>query len=155
MQPDAREALQLLANLGQIVESTGARGAQRGGDEERHQALQLVLLHGLVDRLAAQTGVLVGLQNAQLHKADHRRLLHAAVRLLGAVGHQLGQQVALLHERMLGLEPLQGLRPGSQHRDQHALRGGSLGIQTIDHISHGRTSSNSKHFIWVISYYVS
>lgn len=91
MQPDAGKLFQFVSNFGQIIECTGAGGAQCGGHKEWHQTLQLILLHGLANGLATQAGVLIGLQNAQLHKAYHGRLLHTAVRLLGAVGHQLGQ----------------------------------------------------------------
>lgn len=38
-------------------------------------------LHGRVERLAAQLEFLVRVENAQFHEADHRRLLHARVRL--------------------------------------------------------------------------
>lgn len=73
-------------------------------------------------RFAPQAALGVWLENAQLHEAYHRSLLDAAVRLLGAVGHQLRQQVSLLDERVLLLERLDGLRARRQHRHENAFR---------------------------------
>lgn len=47
VQPDTWEPLKRLANLLECVKRTTASGPESGGDEERHQALQLILFHGL------------------------------------------------------------------------------------------------------------
>lgn len=75
---------------------------------------------------AAQTAAVVRLQDAHLDEADHGRLLNTGVRLLAAVGHKLAEQHALLDERVLLLEPLEGLGARRQHRHQHALAGRRL-----------------------------
>ncbi len=121
---DVEPGTGLLANgpdLGQIVEGHARSGAQRGRHEEGHQTHGAVLLHGLGQRGAAQAQLLVRVQDAQLDERDHGRLLDARVRLFRTVGDQLGQQHALLDERVHRLQLLDLLGPRRQQRHQHAL----------------------------------
>lgn len=130
--------------FGQVVERHARRGAQGGGNEERHQSHCAVFLHGLerqrsssllnahisiewVDRAylsqsgAAKAQVLVGIQDAQLDERDHGCLFDARVRLLGAVGDQFGQEDAFVDERVHRLELFDFLGAGGEQRDEDAF----------------------------------
>ena len=80
----------------------------------------------LFEGRTSETEALVRLQDAQLDEADHGGLLHAAVRLLGAVGHQLGEQDALLRGGVLLLQLPDSLGPRRQQGHQHTLAGRCL-----------------------------
>ena len=63
---------------------------------------------------AAQTQVLVGVEDAQFDEGDHGRLFDARVRLFRTVGDQFGQQHTFLDERMQRLQLFDLLGPGRQ-----------------------------------------
>lgn len=81
----------------------------------------------LLERGSPEALVLVRLQDPHLDEGHHGRLLDARVGLLAAVGHHLGQQHALLHERVLLLQLADLVGAGGQEGHQDALRRRALG----------------------------
>lgn len=72
------------------------RSSQSGDDTERNESLGLVFLHGLGQRLSAQTGIIVRLQQSHLDSSEQPGTFDGGVRLRGTVGDQLVHDLALV-----------------------------------------------------------
>ena len=70
------------SDLIQPIESTAARGAEGGGDEERVKSVLDVLHHGLLQPVPPQNALVVGLEDPQLDKSNHGGFLHTRMSFL-------------------------------------------------------------------------
>ena len=70
------------SDLIQPIESTAARGAEGGGDEERVEPVLDVLHHGLLQPVPPQNTLVVGLEDPQLDKSNHGGFLHTRMSFL-------------------------------------------------------------------------
>ena len=80
----------------------------------------------LGESVTTEAEVLIGVEDAQFDESDHCSFLNARVRLLGAVGDQLGQQHALFDERVQLFQLFDFLCTCRQQRHQYALTGRRL-----------------------------
>ena len=70
------------SDLIQPIESTAARGAEGGGDEERVKSVLDVLHHGLLQPVAPENTLVVWLKDSQLDKSNHGGFLHTRMSFL-------------------------------------------------------------------------
>jgi len=116
------------ADLLEVVEGAGARGAERGAHPEGNEAVVEVAVDGGAEGGALQREAGVGGQEAEADERDERRLLHGRVRLRGAVGDELavdGRLLAVLVQ--LGrVVPAEGGRSRCQQRVVCGFAGGRL-----------------------------